>query len=231
MSIISAASCVPWAGLLRNPNAEPSSETKRPSSVGSNRIGRASKKASRLKATLVFLDESAALMAPLLRRTWSRRGETPSLKQRTRSHTKVTIAGALCVPPDRDRVQFYFQLLPNQNTNTERTIAFLGQLQRHIASPIVLIWDRLQAHRAGKVQNFIQTRTRIRTEFLPPYAPELNPVEYVWSYLKTNPLANRPLFDLDSLTSTTLRSSCSVQRTPQLLRSFVKHSPLFLRLK
>ena len=179
----------------------------------------------------MFLDESAALMAPLLRRTWNRRGETPCLTQRTRAHTKVTIVGALCIPPSRDRVQFYFRLLPNQNTNADLTIAFLGQLQRHIDSPIVLIWDRLQAHRAGKVQHFIQTRTRIRIQFLPPYAPELNPVEYVWSYLKTNPLANRPLFDLGSLTSTTRRSSRSLQRTPQLLRSFVKHSPLFLRLK
>ena len=178
----------------------------------------------------MFLDESAALMAPLLRRTWSRCGKTPCLTQRTRSHTKVTLVGALCIPPGRDRVQFYFRLLPNQNTNTERTSAFLGQLQRHIDSPIVLVWDRLQAHRARKVQDFIKTRTRIQTEFLPPYAPELNPVEYVWCYLKTNPLANRPLFDLASLTSTTYRASRSVQCTPQLLRSFVNHSPLSLRL-
>jgi hypothetical protein len=170
-------------------------------------------------------------MAPLLRKTWSRRGDTPCLKQRTRSHTKVTIIAALCIPAGRDAVQLYFRLLPNQNTNAEHTIAFLGQLQHQIEGPVVLVWDRLQAHRAGAVQHFIRFHTQVRSEFLPPYAPELNPVEYLWSYLKTNPLANRPLMDLDSLTTTTRSSSRSIQRTPGLLRSFLDHSPLSLRIK
>jgi hypothetical protein len=50
------------------------------------------KNASRLNATLVFLDESGLMMAPLVRRTWAPRGQTPILLQRTRSRDKVSVS-------------------------------------------------------------------------------------------------------------------------------------------
>jgi hypothetical protein len=69
------------------------------------------------------------------------------------------------------------------------------------------------------------------TGFLPPYAPELNPIEYVWSYLKLDPLANLAFFDLEKLTTTARRHTRSLQRKPDVLRSFRRHSPLSLRRK
>ncbi len=64
-----------------------------------------------------------------------------------------------------------------------------------------------------------------------PYAPELNPVEYAWSYLKMNPLANLAAPELDVLADSARRAARSVQRKPHLLRSFLAHSPLSLRLR
>lgn len=55
------------------------------------------------------------------------------LYQRTRSHQKVTIVGALCVSPQRDRVHLYFRLHCNANINAERTVAFLAHLDRKSA--------------------------------------------------------------------------------------------------
>ena len=98
-------------------------------------------------------------------------------------------------------------------------------------APMVLVWDRLNVHRAYRVQDFLKTHPQLVTEFLPPYAPELNPIEYVWSYLKLNPLANLAFFDLEELTTTARRHTRSLQRKPDLLRSFLRHSPLSLRLK
>ncbi len=170
-------------------------------------------------------------MAPLVRRTWSPKGRTPVLSQRTRSHKKVSTIAALCVAPERDRVHLYFRLHPDANINAALAVDFLRHLYRQLNEPIVLVWDRLRAHRARKVQAFFHHTPDIHPIFFPPYAPELNPVEYVWGYLRMNPLANLALPEVDALAAAARRGGRSLQRKPGLLRSFLKHSPLSLRLK
>jgi hypothetical protein len=81
------------------------------------------------------------------------------------------------------------------------------------------------------VQSYIEQKKTWRSEFLPPYAPELNPVENVWCYLKTNSMANETNFDLGMLTAASRHHGRSLQRREQLLRSLLKHTPLFLRLQ
>jgi hypothetical protein len=94
---------------------------------------------------------------------------------------------------------------------------------------VVLIWDRLQAHR--KANDFVRDSDSFCSFFLPPYALELNPVENVWSYLKMNPMANGVPLDIDSLAQTARHHGRSMQRKHHLLRFFLKHTPLSLRLK
>ncbi len=168
-------------------------------------------------------------MAPLVRRSWAPRSHTPVLYQRTRSHKKVSVIAALCVSPAKDRVQMYFRLHPDANINAACVVDFLKNLLRQLLRPIILIWDRLQAHR--KANNLVCNSSPIHSFFLPPYSPELNPVENVWSYLKMNPMANNASLDIDDLVQTARHHSRSVQRKPRLLLSFLKHSPLILRLK
>jgi putative transposase len=95
----------------------------------------------------------------------------------------------------------------------------------------VLLWDRFNPHRSAGIRLFLSQSPRLHVLFFPPYAPELNPTENFWSYLKTNPLANAALPDLPSLIHKTRHHSRSIQRSIPLLRSFVQHSPLSLRLK
>lgn len=170
-------------------------------------------------------------MAPLLRRTWSRCGHTPILRHRTRAHQKISVIAALLVNPLRTRVQLCFRLHPNRNLTSVEVIAFLRCLLRHVHGNIVLLWDRFNPHRSVATRAFLETKPRLYVEFFPPYAPELNPPEYCWSYLKTNPLANLVAQDLNVLTTKTRASGRSIQRSSALLRSFVKHAPLPLRLK
>ncbi len=177
----------------------------------------------------MFLDESGMLMAPLVRRSWSVRGQTPVLRQRGRCHQKVSAIAALCILPKRDRIALYFRLHPDANINAERAMDFLEHLQRQLRTPIVLIWDRFQAHK-GELVNQCVLPDSPHLEYLPPYAPELNPVEYLWAYLKTNPLANDPAFDLHTLARQARRAAYSVQRRQDLLRSFLRHTDLSLRL-
>jgi transposase len=187
------------------------------------------KNAKRLNAWLGFLDESGILMAPLVRRSWSPRGQTPVLWQKGRHHRKVSVIAALCVSPSRRQIRLYFRLLANGNFDGLGVRDFLRDLRQH-QRRLVLVWDRSQTHRARPVQDFLQQSSRIQTEFLPPYAPELNPVEYVWSWLKTNPLANLACLDVDTLARNARHHARRLQHRHDLLWSFIQHSPLPLRL-
>jgi hypothetical protein len=169
------------------------------------------------------------LMAPLVRRSWSLRGQTPVLRQRGQHYQKVSAIAALCIAPTRDRIALYFRLCPNANINAERAMDFLEHLQRQLRTPIVLIWDSFQAHKGELITECVLPRSA-HLEYLPPYAPELNPVEYLWAYLKTNPLANDPAVDLPSLAHRTRCAASSVQRRQDLLRAFLRHTGLSLRL-
>ncbi len=183
-----------------------------------------------MNAWLVFLDESGLLLLPVVRRTWSRCGQTPVLRQRGRHRQKVSAIAALCVSADRQEIRLYFQLLVEATFNSAAVLLFLKHLVRHLHVPMVLIWDRSKTHRGPQIKTFLDAVRSVAFHF-PPYAPELNPVEYVWSYLKTKPLANLACPDVDRLAVLGRRHARSLQHKPDLLRSFIDHSPLSLRLK
>jgi len=78
---------------------------------------------------------------------------------------------------------FYFQLFP-RSIRSALVIEFLGHLKRRLRRPVPVIWDRLSAHTSRMTQKWIEEQQGwIQTEYLPAYAPELNPVEYLWGHL------------------------------------------------
>lgn len=188
-------------------------------------MGGHEKKLHRLTGTLVFLDESGLLMAPLVRRTWAPCGETPILLQRTRSAEKVSAIAALTVSPYRRRVRLYVSLFANRNVRTAELLRFLRALRRHVRGPLVLVWDRLNVHRAGRLQVWLAAHG-VTSVFLPPYAPELNPVELWWAYLKHHRLANFAAQTARQLARVARRQTRAVARCPLLLRGFIQGTPL-----
>jgi transposase len=104
-------------------------------------------------------------------------------------------------------------------------VPFLRALTRHLRGSFVLVWDRLPGHRAQVVTEYLHHRRRA-VALLPPYAPELNPVEILWAYLKRNPLANFAAADAPHLARVATRHVQDVRRRPQLLRSFFDATPL-----
>ena len=171
------------------------------------------------------------LMAPLVRRSWAPQGRTPILRQRGAHHRKVSVMAALCVSPTRDQLRFYFRLYPNAEIQSRDVIQFLRYLGVELHAPWLLLWDRLNAHRAKRTQEFLAQQPALQAFYFPSYAPELNPTEYAWSYWKANRMANLAKFEIQDLADATRRHGRSLQRCPQLLRSFVNHSPLSLRLR
>ena len=120
-------------------------------------------------------------MGPLVRRSWQPRGQTPVLIQRGRHLGKVSAIAALGVPPRRDGARLYFRLHPQAEIGTAQVIGFLRHLNQELKGPCVLLWDRLNAHRAKRTAQFVASVQHLHTFFLPAYAPELNPVEYAWA--------------------------------------------------
>jgi transposase len=171
-------------------------------------------------------------MAPLRRRTWAPRGHTPRLRQRGRSRRKVSVIGALVISPRRHRVRACFGVLPEANYDGDAILAFLKHLRRTLRAPLALIWDRLRAHRYEPVAGWLaQQRSDVRAYLLPPYAPELNPVELIWGHAKANPLANFAPLELHDLVMQSQLAAYAIGDDELLLRSFIQHCPLSLRLK
>jgi hypothetical protein len=168
-------------------------------------------------------------MGPLVRRSWQPRGQTPVLRQRGRRLDKVAAVAALCVSPRRDRVRLYSRLHPKAEIGARQVAGLLRQLNQELKQPCVLVWDCLNAHRAKRTRQFAEDSNSLHPFFLPANAPELNPVKYAWGYLKMNPLANQPTFEIEKLAAPAHRHTRSLQSNGLLLRSFPRHSPLFLR--
>ena len=187
------------------------------------------KNARRRRAWLVFEDESGLSQQPVVRRTWAPRGHPPILRHTLNSWKRLSVATALGFRWDGHRARLYFQTRSGTYT-TAPLITFLRTLKRHFRGhPVLLLWDRLGAHKSHQMYAYLaRERYWLTTEFLPPYAPELNPVERVWGNVKGRELANHCATDLADLARPLHRGMRRVRRHRQLPFSFLQHAGLAL---
>ena len=177
------------------------------------------KKAHAEGRTIVFIDESGLSQKPHRCRSWAPRGKTPIL-QFNFNWQRLSVSAGLTLR------NFYFRLYPGAVRQAE-VIDFLKALVRHIEEPLLIVWDRLPAHRSRLVREFIELSAgHIVTEYLPAYAPELNPVEYIWSYWKQHELPNVCPKDYGQLSRRARRALRRMQRKPRLVTAFWKQSSL-----
>lgn len=116
--------------------------------------------------------------------------------------------------------QFYFRLFPG-SIKAPQVVEFLRALRRQIEGPLLIIWDGLRAHRSKLVRQYVEANEEgIQLEFLPAYAPELNPVEYIWGYLKNHEVGNLCARNLHQVSHFARRRLKSMQRRPQLVSAF-----------
>ena len=164
------------------------------------------------------------MLQPLVRRTWAPRGQTPEIIRSSR-HDRISVITAITISPKRRRLGLYFA--PHrENINAEKSIAFLRQLRRQTGTELVVVWDRLNAHRTA-ARILTEQSDAFRFHWLPPYAPELNPVEQVWSHAKCGPLANLAPSDVDELHECVC-VALDAERQSTLLHSYFRHAGLKL---
>jgi transposase len=164
------------------------------------------------------------MLTPVVRRTWAPRGCTPSLRCWDR-RDRVSAISALSLSPTRRRVGLYFDLCP-RNIRTADVAAFLRRLQRHLPRGFLVVWDRWSVHRAAARHLRRRGGRRVAFEELPAYAPELNPVEQVWSHSKYADLANFIPDHVDHLAAAVIDSLATTATTPDRLRAFIRHCGL-----
>lgn len=167
-----------------------------------------------------MIDESGLSERPHRCRTWAPRGQTPVLEFNFNWQKLSVIAGITWL-------NFYFRLYDGA-INKERVVEFLEHLMRHIPGKLLIVWDRLAAHRSAYVRDFIERQGgQIRLEWLPAYAPELNPVEFLWGHWKHHELPNFCPRDLWQLSDAARRSLRRMRRRPSLIVAFWKQADLF----
>lgn len=182
-------------------------------------------------AYLVFLDESGFQLTPSVRRTLAPRGRTPIHRCWDR-RDRISAISAITVSPQRGRLNLYFELLPDKQTvHGEDTVAFLRQLRRDLRAPYTVIWDRGAVHdRSLVVRQYLAEHPEIVTEKFPGYAPDLNPDELVWSYIKYGKLANLGADNSRDLRRAVDCELIELRHDSKRLASFVNHVNLPLRL-
>jgi putative transposase len=172
-------------------------------------------------------DESGLLMAPLVRRSWSRRGHTPELLQKGRHREKVSVAAGLWLPPSQDRLGLWSRTLVNEYFDHERVAAALEAVARVLRNRVVVVWDGGTLHKGEAIRALCRVRPgRFRFELLPPYAPMLNPVEPLWSWLKFGRWSNFAPRDAEHLNSVLVPELAALKRNQGRLVNFFMASEL-----
>jgi transposase len=177
------------------------------------------KGALREGCTIVFIDESGLSERPHRCRTWAPKDQTPILEFNFNWHLLSAIAGVTLW-------NFYFRLFPG-TIKAPQVVEFLTHLLRHVRGTVVVIWDGLSAHRSRLVKDFLAAQgDRLSVGFLPGYAPELNPVEYLWGYWKWHALPNLCPRDFGELTGHARQALRRMRRRAALVAAFWKHAEL-----
>ena len=151
--------------------------------------------ARRLGAWICFADEAGQTLRPARARTWAPRGHTPVVRVTGKGSGRISIAALTCYKPDQKSRLIYRVMLHRGRKGEKKGFrehdfaALLDAAHQQLGGPIVLVWDNLGGHTSALMRQLVAARTWLRVYQLPSYAPELNPVESVWSHLKRS-LAN-----------------------------------------
>lgn len=150
-------------------------------------------KARRERRTLVFVDESGFYLLPAVVKTYAPKAQTPILDEwQTRDH--LSVMGGVTA---QGKV---YTLVRPKSLNGLHAIEFLVHLGRLGADRLLVIWDGSPIHRRAEVKAFLsEAGDAIHLESLPAYAPDLNPVEWLWRHLKEVEMRNLACGDLEEL--------------------------------
>lgn len=162
----------------------------------------------------MFADESAFHLLPCVVKTWAKKGHTPILRPTTR-RDHLSVASAISAQGN------LVSMARTTAFNGHGVVGFLRHLLRQVAGKIVLIWDGAKIHHCQAVKDFLRSGAakRLRLVRLPAYAPDLNPDEGVWRWLKRS-LGNVCCKNVAELRYELGLAIARLRRRPEVIRSF-----------
>lgn len=171
-------------------------------------------KARQNGAGIFFLDEAGFDSEPRLGRTYGLKGQTPVVST-TGQRQKVNVMSAVNASG-----AFWCQVY-TERLNAQLFVQFLGEFMRGRSGKVYLVVDGHPAHKANAVKNLIQEMEgKLELHFLPPYAPDLNPDEFVWAYMKNNGVSKKPLRKNESLKERVESDLATIKGNRTLVKSF-----------
>jgi putative transposase len=184
-------------------------------------------------AWICFQDEAGQTLRPPKSKTWARRGHTPVVAVSGKGSGRVSIAGLVCLKAGR-RARLMWRTRLHRGRAGERGsfseedyIAFLDQAHQRLQAPIVLIWDNLNTHVSRRMRALIATRAWLTVIRLPAYAPDLNPTEGIWAWMKRG-ITNIAVHGVDHLAHLVKHRLRACQQQTDLLASFLAQTGMTL---
>ena len=151
---------------------------------------------------------------------------TPVLTS-TGSWKNLSISGIIVSTALANRPRLFLRIF-HGSMHAGDILRFLKELKAYLkGKKLLLIWDGLPAHRAKLIRTYIvQEKKWLRVERFPAYAPEVNPIEYLWSSMKRKDISNHSPRGLGHL-KRAIRTSKQRLSNPALLKGFLKASTLY----
>ena len=167
-------------------------------------------------ADIYFGDEASVRSDYHSGTTWAPIGKTPVIET-TGARFSINLISAITA---KGSMRF---MTINGNLNSNTFIEFLKRLVYRAKNPVYLIIDGHQVHKSKKVKQYVESKEgMLRLFYLPPYSPELNPDELVWSYLKHHNTGKKKIKNKDSLKRMVLKCLKSLQRMKDKVMSFFR---------
>jgi transposase len=179
--------------------------------------------AQQVGATIYFADEAGVRSDDHAGTTWAPVGRTPVV------HTTGERFGVNLISAVTAKGALRFAAYDG-NLNGGVFIDFCRRLLHDAPGPVFLVLDGHPVHRSTAVKQFAAaTNGRLRLFFLPGYAPELNPDEWVWKHIKHDRIGRAGVCGLGDLKAKALAALHRLQRLPHLVQSFFRDpSPCYI---
>jgi len=172
------------------------------------------RRAKRQGARIFFLDEAGFQSDPPLGHTYGLKGKTPVVVTSGQRQSLNVISAV------NARGEFWAASYTGK-LNAQAFVGFLEDFMKGRSGKVFLVVDGHPAHKANKVTDYVASlEGRLELHPLPAYAPDLNPDEFVWSYMKNNGVSKKPLKKNESLKATVEEDLNKIKSNRELVRSF-----------
>ncbi len=171
-------------------------------------------RAKKLGAKIFFLDKAGFQSDPVLGRTYGWKGKTPVV-QTSGQRQSINVISAV-----NARGEFWATTYDGK-LDAESFVEFLKDFRKGQRGTIFLVLDGLAVHKSKVVEKYLAgLGGRLELHPLPPYCPDLNPDEFVWSHMKNNGVSKKPLKQNESLRKRVEQDLRDLHGNPQMVRSF-----------